>query len=148
MLTWSSIINSLNARKAFVPASIPNNFLKLFKNELSKPISLLANISLDMSMFLNILITANITPIFKNDDPVLCNNYWPISLLSNISKIFKKIIHARLSVFLLANNILYEKQFDFRNQHSTNNHALIEITEKIKRGYDSGKFICGVFLDF
>ena len=148
MLKWSSIINSLNARKAFVPASIPNNFLKLFKNELSKPISLLANISLDTSMFLNILITANVTPIFKIDDPVLCNNYWPISLLSNISKIFEKIIHARLSVFLLANNILYEKQFGFWNQHSTNHHALIEITEKIKQGCDSGKFICGVFLDF
>ena len=148
MLKWSSIINSLNARKAFVPASIPNNFLKLFKNELSKPIPLLANISLDTSMFLNILITANVTAIFKNDDPVLCNNYWPILLLSNISKIFEKIIHARLSVFLSANNILYEKQFGFWNQHSTNHHALIEITEKIKQGCDSGKFICGVFLDF
>ena len=148
MLKLSSIINSLNARKAFVPASIPNNFLKLFKIELSKPISLLANISLDTSMFLNIHIRANVTPIFKDDDPVLCNNYRPISLLSNISKIFEKIIHARLSVFLSANNILYEKQFGFRNQHSTNHHALIEITEKIKQGCDSGKFVCGVFLDF
>ena len=67
--------------------------------------------------------------------------------MSNISKIFEKIIYARLSVFLSANNILYEKQFGFRNQHSTN-HALIEITEKIKQGCDSGKFVCGVFLDF
>ena len=52
------------------------------------------------------------------------------------------------SVFLSTNNILYyEKQFGFRNQHSIN-HALIEITEKIKQGCDSGKFVCGVFLDF
>ena len=65
------IINSLNARKAFGPGSIPNNFLKLFKNELSKAISLLA-ISLDTSMFPNILERANITPIFKKDDPTLC----------------------------------------------------------------------------
>ena len=146
-LEVTSIINSLNARKAFGPASIPTNFLKLFKNELSKPISLLANISLDTSMFPNTLKTANVTPIFKNDDPALCNNYRPISLLSNISKIFEKIIHARLSVFLSTNNILYEKQFGFRNQHSTN-HALIEITEKIKQCCDSGKVVCGVFLDF
>ena len=146
-LEVTSIINSLNARKAFGPESISTNFLKLFKDELSKPISLLANISLHTSMFPNILKTANVTPIFKNDDPALCNNYRPISLLSNISKIFEKIIHARLSVFLSTNNILYEKQFGFRNQHSTN-HALIEITEKIKQGCDSGKFVCGVFLDF
>ena len=70
-----------------------------------------------------------------------------MSLLSNISKIFEKIIHVRLSVFLSTNNILYKKQFGFRNQHSTN-HALIEITEKIKQGCYSGKFVCGVFLDF
>ena len=53
----------------------------------------------------------------------------------------------RDSVFLSANNILYEKQFGFRNQHSTN-HALIEIIEKIKPDCYSGKFVCGVFLDF
>ena len=37
-LELTSINNSLNARKAFGPASIPNNFLvKLFKNKLSNP---------------------------------------------------------------------------------------------------------------
>ena len=72
-------------------------------------------------MFPNILKTAHVTPIFKNDDPALFNNYRPISLLST-------------------NNILYEKQFGFRNQHSTN-HTLIEITEKIKQGCDSEKFV-------
>ena len=147
-LEVTSLINSLNARKAFErPASIRTNLLKLFKDELSRSISLLANISLHTSMFPNILKTPNVTPIFKNDDPALCNNYRPIPLLSNISKIFEKIIHARLSVFLSTNNILHEKQFGFRKQHSTN-HALIEITEKIKQGCDSGKFACGVFLDF
>ena len=74
-LEVTSIINSPNARKAYGPGSIPNNSLKLFKNKLSKPISLLANISPDTLMFPNILKTANITPIFKNDDPALCNNY-------------------------------------------------------------------------
>ena len=75
-----------------------------------------------MSIFLNILKTANVTPIFKNDDPTLCNNYQPFSLFSNIRKLFEKIIHARLSVFLSTNNVLYEKQFGFQNQHSIN-HA-------------------------
>ena len=99
-LEVTSIINSLNARKAFGPASIPTNFLKLFKDELSKPISL-ANISLYIDvMFPNILKTANVTLVFKNDDPALCSNYRPISLLSNISKIFEKIIHARLRISL------------------------------------------------
>ena len=50
-------------------------------------------------------------------------------------------------VFLSTNNILYEEQFGFWNQHSTN-HASIEMTGKIKQGCSSGKFVCGVFLDF
>ena len=73
------MINSLNERKAFGPGSISNNFLKPFKNELSKPISLLANISLNLLMFPNILRTANVT--------------------------VENIIHARLSAFLSTNII-------------------------------------------
>ena len=101
----------------------------------------------NMSMFPNILKTASVTTIFKNDNSDLCNNYRPVLPLSNLSKIFEKIIHARLSAFLSTSNILYEKQFGFRSQHSTN-HALTEITEKTKQGCDSGKFPSGVFLDF
>ena len=110
-------INSIqvNGKDITDPAIITNEFNNHFTtiDELSKPISLLANISLHTSMFPNILKTANVTPIFKRDDPALCKNYQPISLLSNVSKIFEKIIHGRLSIFLSTNNILYEKRFGF-----------------------------------
>ena len=46
------IVNSLDSRKAFGPASIPNNLLKLLKNEISKRISLLANTPLIRWYFL------------------------------------------------------------------------------------------------
>ena len=49
-------------------------------------------------------------------------------------------------MFLNKHYILYERQFGFRHNHSTTN-ALLEITEKIKQGCDSGKYACGVFLD-
>ena len=77
---------------------------------------------------------------------VMTTNQSQFSILSKISKIFEKIIDTRLSAFLSTNIVIYEKQFGFRNQQSTN-HALIEITEKIKYGFGSGKFACGVFLD-
>ena len=48
--------------------------------------------------------------------------------------------------FLNANEILYERQFGFRHNHSTT-HALSAITEKIRQACDSGNFACGVFLD-
>ena len=60
-----------------------------------------------MLMFRSVLKTANVTPIFKDDNPALSNNYRTISLLSSISKIFKKLIHEGLSVFLSTNDVLY-----------------------------------------
>ena len=49
-------------------------------------------------------------------------------------------------MFFKKSNILYERQFGFRPNHSTT-HALLEITEKIKQACDSGKYACGVVLD-
>ena len=89
---------------------------------------------------------ANVIPIFKKDYRILSNNYRPNSLLSNISKFVKKLIHVRLTTFLNANKTFYEKQFGFRHNHSTT-HARFKITEKIKQACDSGQYACGVFLD-
>ena len=41
---------------------------------------------------------------------------------------------------------MYTNQFGFRSLHSTN-HALITITEKIRKAIDNGKNTFGVFLD-
>ena len=139
-------ITKLNNNKSIGPSSTPLKFLILFKTTLSEPKSLMANISFSTGTFPSTLKTANIIPIYKKDDHTVCNNYRPISLLSNISKIIEKLVHKWQTTFLNKNAILYEKQFGFRNNHSTT-HALLEITEKIKQACDAGQFACGVFLD-
>ena len=55
-------------------------------------------------------------------------------------------MHSRLSEFLKRFNCIYKFQFGFRNNHSTN-HALIQITEKIRQAIDSNSLACGVFID-
>ena len=68
---------------------------------------------------------AKVIPIFKNKgDYLMVSNYRPISLLSNIDKIFEKIVYSRLYSFLNLHNCIYELQFGFRANHSAN-HALI-----------------------
>ena len=49
--------------------------------------------------------------------------------------------------FLDLHNVLYDKQFGFRQRHSTS-HAVITLVEKITHALDSGKVVGGVFIDF
>ena len=71
----------------------------------------------------------------------VAKNYRTNSVLSSISKLIEKLLHNHLYSFLAQDIGLFNYQFGFRNNHSTNN-ALISIAEKF------GKFACGVFLDF
>ena len=73
---------------------------------------------------------AQILPTFKKGDKTEMNNYRPISLISNVSKILEKLMYKRLYTFLEENNSFYPYQFGFWPNHSTNS-ALTEITEQI-----------------
>ena len=48
--------------------------------------------------------------------------------------------------FLESNKLIYNRQFGFRANHSTN-HALISMTESIKSFLDNGDFVAGIFID-
>ena len=97
-------------------------------------------------VFPSVLKTAKVVPAFKKDSKLEHSNYCPMSLLSNIEKILEKLIYKRLYTFLNNNNIIYNLQLGFRQQYSTS-HALIDITENIRKGLDDGSIACGVFVD-
>ena len=120
--------------------------LHLIKDKISIPLSELINKSFSAGCFPNICKTAKVIPIFKTESRLLCNNYRPISLLSNISKIIEKIMHQRLNKFLEESNCFYNLQFGFRLNLSTNN-ALLSIIENIQTDLDNGDFAAGVFID-
>ena len=97
-------------------------------------------------IFLSVLKTAKVVPVFKKDSKLDYSNYRPISLLSNIEKILEKLMYKRLYTFLNNNNIIYNLQFGFRQQYSTS-HSLINITENIRKALDDGNIGCRVFVD-
>ena len=107
----------------------------------------LFNLSFLTGVFSSVLKTAKIVPVFNKDSKLDYSNYRPISLLSNIEKILQKFMYKRLYTFLNNNNIIYNLQFGFRQQYSTS-HALINITEIIRKALDDGNIGCGVFVDF
>ena len=139
-------IKCLKNYKASGPNSIPTSIFKIFRKSLSVPLTEIINLSFNKGKFPTELKSANVIPVFKRGDKLEVNNYRPILLISNISKIIEKLIHRRLNSILEQNNIIYPSQFGFRDRHSTS-HALIKITDKIIKACDQGLFACGVYLD-
>ena len=124
------LISNLKIAKSVGPFSIPS-ILQLTKDIICFQLTEIINLSFLTGTFPDNLKIAKIIPIFKNDSKLSCNNYRPISLLSNISKIFEKLMYSRVYNFLDTFKCLDELQFGFRSNTSTN-HALISITETIR----------------
>ena len=100
----------------------------------------------NQGVFPKILKIANVIPIRKKGDKLNYDNYRPISLISNMSKIFEKSMDIRLAKFLRKNKLLFCYQLVFLNGYSID-HALTSFTELIRKALHEGKFTCGVFID-
>ena len=89
---------------------------------------------------------AEVVPISKSEKKLVVNNYRPISLISNIAKIFKKVIYERIFDFIYKHKILSERQFGFIKNKGTRD-ALSYITKRIYENLDKSKPIIVAFLD-
>ena len=67
-------------------------------------------------------------------------------MLACFSKILERIMYNRLYSFIVENNILYNKQFGFRKEHSTE-HAILQLTTQILQSFDEDQFTIGIFID-
>ena len=76
------------------------------------------NSSFTEGSFLNILKIAQVCTVFKKGECDLRENYRPISLLSNLSKLFERAMHSRVYSFLENSGLFFDLQFGFRNKHS------------------------------
>ena len=94
----------------------------------------------------NLKVSKTIPTFNEKGSNLECNNYRPVSLLSNINKIIEKLVYTRLFRFLNTHNCIYELQFGFREYHSPN-HALISLTEDIRNALDDKHFVGGVYID-
>ena len=138
------IIGNMNVNKGVGRNSILTKILKDYKLEFSKPLSDMINTSFTAGIFLKALKLVNAILIYTKHDKVDCNNYRLISLLSNISKIYEKMMHIRLTSFL-QKNVFSSFQSGFRNIYSTD-LSLISLNEIIRSAFDNDHFACGVFI--
>ena len=142
-----SVISKLDTSKSVGPNSIPNQLIQSISKSISIPLANIFNSSFKNGIFPEFLKISTIIPIYKKDSKLKVANYRPISLLSNINKILEKLMFQRLYTFLEKNKCIYDLQFGFRQNHSTN-HALLSMTQEIKDTIEKGNLAIGVFVDF
>ena len=123
-LEITKIINTLKMKTSHGHDKISNVLLKKVVNSIRLPLLIIFNNSLKEGVFPDLMKKAKVRPLYKCDNPQICDNYRPISLLPVLSKVLEKIVYRRLTGHLESNDILYKAQFGFRSNHST--HDAIE----------------------
>ena len=76
--------------KASDPNGFPSKILQMISREISSPFSKICNIDVMTGTHPDRLKIANALPIFKKGSRLMISNYRPISLLSNLNKVFEK----------------------------------------------------------
>ena len=88
-----------------------------------------------------------VTPIFKKGDKCDTNNYRGIVILSNIGKLFSKLVNFRLTKWFNENKSINESQFGFRENRSTTDCIFI-LNGLIDILFAQGKKLYACFFDF
>ena len=89
------------------------------------------NVSINNGDFPSFLKLANVIPVFKKDCENVRENYRPISILKNISKVYYRILFKQIGAFM---DSFFSKQ-----------QCLLVLIEKWKSALDKGKSL-GAFL--
>ena len=102
------------------------------------------NTSLEKGCFPNQLKLSELTPVFKKEGELNKENCGPVSVLSQASKIFERIVFNQMNLF-------FESKFSpqltgFSKNHSTQN-ALLNMIEKWRHALDKGKKVGTIFMD-
>ena len=89
-----------NSNKATTFGNIPTKILKQSSKSCSDILQKLLNDALRDGYFPDKLKRADITPVFKKDDPTKPKNYRPVSVLPGISIIFERLMRKQISFYV------------------------------------------------
>ena len=87
---------------------------------------------------------ANVTPIFKMDDPLDKENYRPVIILPLFCKVFEKLIYKQLSNYI--ESFFSSILCGFRNAHNTQ-HALFKLLHSWQKVLDQKRFVGTILMD-
>ena len=95
-----------------------DNFSELLYFEVYKTI--------EFSTFPFCMKLADVTPVYKKGNRSVKDNYRPVSILPNLSKVFERCLYKQMSPYF--DNILSKCQCRFRKNHNAQ-HCLLALIE-------------------
>ena len=141
------VISNLDAKKSSDAYGIPIKLIKIIKEAIVGPLTLLINESFTSGYCPQIMKYAKVIPIFKANSPLEVTNYRPISLLPIFNKVMEKLMYVRVSDFLESHKIIFNHQFGFQKNKSTS-LAILDVYSKLVETVEAKKYSCCIFLDF
>ena len=132
-------IKMLHPNKATQNTDIPTKLIKDNGDIFAEFIVISLNKRMEQSVFPSKLKLANITPVHKKISKSSKENYRPVSILSNTSKVYEKFMFKQLSGYF--ESFLSKYQCGFRKGYSTQ-HCLLSMLEKRKSAIDNKNVCC------
>ena len=137
-------LKSLNSTKTAQENDVPTKIIKENIDLFTPFLTLDFNSSIINATFPNKLKLADILPIFKKDSRNLKENYRPVSILPNLSKVYERCIFNQMTPYF--EEILSKFQCGFRKGHGAQ-HSLIAMIEKWRKCVDNGQAFGALLTD-
>ena len=137
-------ISNLKSGKAVRSNDIPTKIIKDFKDLFATFIYNNCNKCLLHGTFPEDLKTAEVVPVHKKKKRTDKNNCRPVSILSNISKIYERSFSNQMYDYF--DSIFLKYQCGFRKGHIPQ-HCLLYMTQKIKQARDNNNLFAAVLTD-
>lgn len=127
--------------------SINVKLLKITKPHILQPLLYIYNLSITSGSFPDHWKIAKITPVYKSGQKDNVDNYRPISVLSQLSKILERYMSDNLRDHLIKYSLLSEFQYGSRPSHSCET-LLVHLTDKWLGSMDNGNLTGLLLIDF
>ena len=139
------ILLKLQTNKACGPDNIGNTILKNLPS-LSKSLLLVFQAALNKGYFPTYWKVSEVIPIYKDENRAQIENYRPISLLCNVSKVFEKLIFNE--IYEIVNPVLDNSQHGFRRHRSVVTQLLLFLDLLYKEFDQKDNELFVLYLDF
>ena len=140
-------IKGLKDNKSPGADGISPRLLKEIVDDISVPLAIAFNLSIQDGIVPREWKNANIIPIFKKGSRCKSENYRPVSLTSVICKLLESLLRDHMVDFLTRHNLINQTQHGFLKGRSCLTN-LLDFMEHISKWADDGSPVDVIYLDF